>query len=69
MGITASSEHAGRVGFNAGADVAWYFTQRLGVGGLVRYSQGNVNLTSPDGTTQSVKVGGLQTGAGLRVRF
>ena len=42
-GVAASSEHAGRVGFNAGADVSMFFTRMLGVGGLVRYSQGNVD--------------------------
>jgi hypothetical protein len=68
-GVAASSEHAGRMGYNAGADVSMFFTKMLGVGGLVRYSQGTVNMPSPDGASQSLKVGGLQTGAGLRVRF
>jgi Outer membrane protein beta-barrel domain len=69
-GITASSQRGSRVGYNAGADVSMFFTRRLGVGGLVRYSQGNVEMSVPGGTTkQSIKAGGLQTGAGLRVRF
>jgi hypothetical protein len=68
-GVTASREHASRVGYNAGADVAYFFTQTLGVGGIVRFSQGKVNLPTPDGGSTSVKVGGLQTGAGIRVRF
>jgi hypothetical protein len=68
-GVASSSEHASRLGFNAGADVTVFFTQMLGVGGLVRFSQGTVDMPSPDGSTTSVKVGGLQTGAGLRVRF
>jgi hypothetical protein len=68
-GVASSSEHASRIGFNTGADVTVFFTKMLGVGGLVRFSQGTVNMPSPDGGTASVKVGGLQTGAGLRVRF
>jgi hypothetical protein len=68
-GVDAVSAHASTLGFNAGADVTVYFTQMLGVGGLVRFSQGTVDVPSPDGSRASVKVGGLQTGAGLRVRF
>jgi hypothetical protein len=68
-GVTASTEHASRIGYNAGADVAVFFTQTLGIGGLVRFSQGTVNMRSPDGGIASLKVGGLQTGAGVRVRF
>jgi hypothetical protein len=68
-GVASSSEHASNLGFNAGADVTMFFTRMLGVGGLVRYSQGTVNMPSPDGSTTAVKVGGLQTGVGLRVRF
>ena len=68
-GATVSREHASHIGFNAGTDVALFFTRTLGVGGLVRFSQGTVQLPSPSGGTASVKVGGLQLGAGVRMKF
>jgi hypothetical protein len=68
-GATASREHASHIGFNAGTDVSLFFTRRLGVGGLVRYSQGTVQLPTPGGSAASLKVGGLQAGAGVRVKF
>jgi hypothetical protein len=68
-GFTASNEHASHFGYNAGADVSVFFTRSLGVGALVRFSQGTVDLPSPNGGSSSLKVGGLQTGAGVRLRF
>ena len=68
-GASVSTEHASRLGFNAGADAAYFFTQSIGVGGLVRYSQASVDMPLPDGSTASVKAGGVQAGAGLRLRF
>jgi hypothetical protein len=35
----------------------------------VRYSKGTVSMPLPDGSSAGMKVGGLQTGAGVRVRF
>lgn len=63
-------------GYNVGVDAAYYFSTFLGVGGLVRFSQATVQLpndlqTTADGrtVTQDLKVGGLNVGAGVRVRF
>jgi hypothetical protein len=63
-------------GYNVGVDWAYYFSTFLGVGGLVRFSQATVQLpndlqTSADGhtVTQDLKVGGLNFGGGVRVRF
>ena len=54
------------VGFHLGVDVTYLVTPRFGVGGLARYSRGSVDLANaPD----SLKIGGFQIGAGLRVRF
>jgi hypothetical protein len=69
VGATASREHGSHIGFNAGTDVALFFTRTLGVGGLVRFSQGTVHLPTPSGDTASLKVGGLQLGAGVRMKF
>jgi hypothetical protein len=46
-----------------------FFSRTLGINGLVRFSQGTIDMPVPGGGTSSLKVGGLQTGAGLRVRF
>jgi len=64
-----TNEHASHVGYNAGGDVAIFFNRTLGVDVMVRYSQGTVQMPSPEGGTSPMKVGGLQTGAGLRVKF
>ena len=57
------------VGFHAGADVSYFFAQNVGVGGIVRYAGASVDITMPDGDRVDVAVGGLQAGAGLRLRF
>ena len=56
------------IGFHAGADVAWTFGRHAGIGALVRYARGTVDLEGPSRTT-SVDAGGVQAGAGLRVYF
>ncbi len=58
-----------RLGFNVGADLGYFFTRQLGVGGIVQFAGADVDVASANGDTQTVKVGGLQTGAGLRIRF
>lgn len=52
-------------GFTAGIDGRYMITKRFGLGAFARYSGAKVNLTS----TTKLDVGGLQVGAGLRVRF
>jgi len=69
VSAAVTNEHASHVGYNAGGDVAFFFTRMLGVGVMARYSQATVQMPSPEGGTSPVKVGGLQTGAGLRVKF
>jgi hypothetical protein len=63
-------------GFNVGTDVAYYFSQTVGVGGLLRFSRGTIDLpndfqSNANGTlvTQEVKLGGLSLGGGIRLRF
>ena len=58
-----------KVGFNVGTDVAFYFTQRLGVGGLVQFAKATIAAPSAGSGTVDVAVGGVQYGGGLRVRF
>jgi hypothetical protein len=60
---------ASAIGFNVGADVAYMFTRRLGVGGLLRFSRATVDLDAGGGRSVSVDVGGLQGGGGIRLVF
>ena len=57
------------VGFHAGADVAYYFSDVAGVGVLARFSRATVDLGSAGGGTVGVPAGGLHVGGGLRLRF
>ena len=62
-------------GFNAGMDFTYMFTSagsrpQLGFGYYARVSRGSVLLPiSADRTLRRVSLGGVQTGAGLRLRF
>jgi hypothetical protein len=51
-------------GFHLGVDVRYMLTDRLGVGGLLRYARASTDF--PGG---KLTAGGLQFGGGLRVRF
>ena len=57
------------IGFNAGFDLAYYFSDVAGVGMLARYSRATVDLASAGGGTVGVPAGGLQVGGGLRIKF
>jgi len=57
-------------GFHAGADVSFFFSHVVGVGGFARYSRGTLAIDEPmSESQQDVTVGGFQTGGGLRLRF
>ena len=67
LGRATTREYDGStVGFNVGADIAVYFSKWVGVGGLIRFSRADLDLS--DGST-TVTVGGLHTAGGLRLRF
>ena len=68
-GANAGERSASTIGAHAGADVAYYFSERIGIGGMVRFSRGSVDLDSPDGDTLKNDVGGVHTSGGLRIRF
>jgi hypothetical protein len=57
------------MGFHAGADVSWYFTDRIGVGGLLRFAQGKKEAAIGEGQPFDLEVGGMQVGVGVRIRF
>ena len=56
-------------GFNAGADLQWMFGRHIGVGGMVRFIRGSVDLTTENDRRISVRAGGVQAGGGLRIGF
>ena len=65
LAATASeSKSTGKAG-TAGVDISYKITSRYGAGLFLRYLGGEVDLPS----APKLKVGGLQVGAGLRVRF
>lgn len=57
------------VGFNAGVDISRALTPQLAVGGLIRYSRGDVKFDDPAIGQQTVKAGGLEVTGGVRIRF
>ena len=68
-GARTTNASGSKVGFNAGADVAYFFSPRLGVGATVQVAGATVQLLSGAGSTQSVRTGGAHVGGGLRMRF
>jgi hypothetical protein len=53
-------------GINMGVDVTYLLTKKMGVGGILRYTWGSVDL---DGAKDKLTVGGFQIGVGGRYRF
>jgi opacity protein-like surface antigen len=57
------------VGFNAGIDISRLLTSQVGIGALIRYSRADAKFDNGDTGQQTVKAGGLEATAGVRVRF
>ncbi|HET9384194.1 MAG TPA: hypothetical protein VFO67_03535 [Gemmatimonadales bacterium] len=55
-------------GFHVGGDVGVFFTRIFGIGGFVKFSRGNVELSDFSGAFE-VDAGGFQTGGGVRLKF
>jgi Outer membrane protein beta-barrel domain len=53
-------------GVNLGVDVTYLVSKKWGVGGIARYTWGSAKLAGGD---DSLTLGGLQIGGGLRMRF
>jgi hypothetical protein len=64
-GVTTTNASETGVGGNAGVDITYLVTPKIGAGFVLRYAGASVKLPS----VGSVNVGGLQTGVGLRWRF
>jgi len=57
------------VGFNMGADLAFFFTNQIGVGVSGQFTNGAAKLDGLGGAQLEPVLGGGQVGAGLRLRF
>jgi opacity protein-like surface antigen len=68
-GVDTDTPSESAIGFNAGADVGYFFARNVGIGGVIRFSRASADFTSIDGETLGVDAGGVQAGAGLRLRF
>lgn len=66
--FTRVVEEGSGLGYNAALEVTYLLTRYFGAGLFLRYTGGSVEMPFDDGA-QSVHVGGVQTGAGLRFRF
>jgi hypothetical protein len=63
-GADVETEEEQKTGFNVGADVGYFFTANVGVGGIVRFSQTKVTFSLGE-----VDAGGAMVGGGVRFRF
>ncbi len=68
-GVNSRRVRGSGLGFNAGGDLTWMMGKRVGLGGLVRYARGTVDLEAVDARSVDADSGGLQTSAGVRVFF
>lgn len=66
---TLSQADESKTGFNVGLDGTYRITNLYGVGGFIRFAGTSIDLALPGGGTETVDVGGLQLGGGLRIRF
>ena len=62
-------------GFHVGTDVSVFFLPNLGVGGFAKFGRATIELENTlasalgDPETIDVRAGGIQVGAGVRIRF
>jgi hypothetical protein len=68
-GTTTTNASRTATGFNAGADVFWMFSRRIGAGGLVQITRARVRQNAGSGRTISVDAGGAQAALGIRFVF
>ena len=66
--VTSESK-ASKIGFNAGGDVAFFFSRQVGVGVTAQFAQTTIEIAAAGGSTRELTVGGGKVGGGLRLRF
>jgi hypothetical protein len=68
-GLSATVDES-KLGFNVGGDVGYFFTRQVGVGGSVQWSGASIDVPASSGNGSfDVRIGGIQAGGGLRLRF
>jgi opacity protein-like surface antigen len=67
VALNSASEWA--TGVNAGVDLVYHVTPKIGAGVLLRYVGASADLDTGSGSTVSVDAGGTQLAAGIRYRF
>ncbi len=67
--VEVASKKVTATGFTAGADVSYRLGKALRVGILLRYSRATTDIEPVAGQPFEITLGGLQTTAGVRIRF
>lgn len=68
--LETGSVDGNALGFHAAVDGAWFFTRSVGVGAAVRFTNATKSgFRIGDGTPFDLKLGGVQSGVGIRLRF
>ncbi|MCX6543088.1 MAG: hypothetical protein NTV05_01590 [Acidobacteria bacterium] len=68
-GVDSRTVRKTGVGFTAGLDLSYLVNRHVGFGGLVRFSRATASFSPVPGSSTSVRLGGVQATAGLRLRF
>jgi len=67
--VALNSASKWATGVNAGVDLTYLVTPKIGAGVILRYVGASADLDTGSGTTVSVDAGGTQIAAGVRYRF
>ena len=69
VGVKTDERKGTLFGYHAGADVSYFFSRTIGVGGGVRYSHANLQFDNDDSAAVNGTAGAATAAAGLRVKF
>jgi hypothetical protein len=68
--LTTGTIDGSALGYHAGADLGFFFTRNIGVGGVLRFTNATKNdVRIGNGEPFDLEIGGIQAGGGLRLRF
>ncbi len=67
--VSTEDMSATAFGFGVGADISYYFSNTVGVGGLIRFSRATADIPVTGQPSVGVSAGGFQIGGGVRIRF
>jgi len=68
-GATLSRQSQSKSGYNLGADVTWMLSERVGLGGLFRFSRASADYSVSSTNQATADLGGVQAAGGIRLRF